>query len=171
MRTHQRWSQDAPMPGLSPETLAQAIHQIGVLIWLGSLFFVRLVVLPATKSEKDPLIRMRFRIEAYRHMFRSGWVGLLLVWGSGLWRLGIPNPSQLPLQVQVRVMGGAAVSMVVLQLFGYLRLFLNMELAVDEERLVWAAMNNFWMRKLIWLSLALGLAATIAGASRPHLFR
>ena len=150
------------MPAISPDTIVQALHQIGVLMWVGSLFFVRLVVLPASKKEKNPMIRMAFRMEAYRHLFRWGTLGLLLIWGSGLWRLGIPDLSQMPLSIQI--MTGAAAATLALHLLGYLALYLNMEIAVDEERLIRSAMNNFWLRKLIWANLFLGLAAAIAGS-------
>lgn len=156
------------MSGFTPDAIAHAVHQIGVLIWIGSLFFVRLVLLPATGTAKSPMIRMRLRLDAYRHMFRWGWVGLVLVWGSGLWGLKILDLAALPLHVQIMVAMAAA--MVLLHLLGYFAFFLNMDIAVDEERLIRAAKNNFWMRKLLWVNLVLGLGAAFLGASGAHLF-
>jgi len=154
------------MSGVTSEAIVHALHQIGVLIWIGSLFFVRLVLLPATGTAKDPMVRMRLRLRAYRRMFHWGWLGMLLVWGSGVWGLKVIGLSALPIHVQA--MAALAAVMVLLHLVGYFAFFLNMEVAVEEERLVHAAKNNYWMRKLLWLILILGLAAAFLGASGPY---
>jgi uncharacterized membrane protein len=156
------------MTGVPSDAIAHAVHQIGVLIWIGSLFFVRLVLLPATAATRAPMDRMSFRLAAYRRMFRWGWVSMLLVWGSGLWSLRAPELTKLPLHVEI--MAAIAGVMVLLHLVGFLVLYLNMEIAVQEERLIGAAKNNFWMRKLIWVNLILGLAAALLGASGGYLF-
>jgi hypothetical protein len=46
-----------------------------------------------------------------------------------------------------------------------------MEEAVDEGRLLKAAKNNFWLRKLILVNLLVGLVAATLGASGSHLLR
>ena len=91
---------------------------------------------------------------------------MLLVWGSGVWGLKVIGLSALPIHVQV--MAALAAVMVLLHLVAYFAFFLNMEVAVAEERLVHAAKNNYWMRKLLWLILVLGLAAAFLGASGAH---
>ena len=156
------------MSGVTPEAIVHALHQIGVLIWVGSLFFVRLILLPATGTAKAPMARMRLRLGVYKQMFRWGWLGVLLVWGSGIWGLKALELAALPIHVQVMV--GIAAVMVLLHLIGYFAFFLNMDIAVEEARLIRAAKNNYWMRKLLWLYLGLGLSAAILGASGAHLF-
>jgi uncharacterized membrane protein len=155
------------MSGVPLDAIATAAHQVGVLIWVGGLFFTRLVWLPATATLKAPMERMRLRFEAYKRLFLSGWVGMLLVWGSGLWRAGSLEVATLPIHVQV--MAGAALAMVLLYLIAFLALYLNLGVAIEEDRLIRAARNNFWLRKLIWANLILGLAAAVAGAAWPHL--
>jgi uncharacterized membrane protein len=149
------------------DTLALAIHQIGVLVWIGSLIFVRLILLPVTTTVKTPIVRMKVRLKAYQQLFRWGWVGSALVWIGGIWALRAFELAKLPLHVQV--MAAAAFVMVLLYLIGYIAFFLNMEVAVEEERLVRAAKNNFWLRKLLWIPLFLGLGAALFGVSGPHL--
>jgi uncharacterized membrane protein len=156
------------MSGVSPEAIVHAVHQIGAIVWIGSLFFVRLVLLPSTGALKRPMSRMRVRLQAYKRLFRWGWVGLLIVWGSGLWSLKIMEPAMLP--THVLMMAGMAAAMVLLHLVGFFAFYLNMAAAVEEDRLIRAAKNNYWMRKLIWINLLLGLAATVLGASGAYLF-
>jgi uncharacterized membrane protein len=157
------------MYGISTDAIAHAIHQLGALIWGGSLFFVRVIALPATSSIKAPMDRMRVRLAIYSRMFRWGWLGLLFFLGGGLWALRILGLTKWPLHVQL--MAGMAAAMVLLHLAGYLGLLLSMEVAVEQERLLHAAKNNFWIRKLIWVNLFLGLAAGILGAAGGYLFR
>lgn len=156
------------MSEVSADAIAHAVHQIGVLIWVGSLFFVRLILLPVTSTVKNHMVRMRLRLEAYKRMFRWGWVGLVLTLGSGLLLITSMESVSLPLHVQV--MASIAAIMFLLHLAGYLAFLLNMDVAVAEERLIGAAKNNFWIRKLIWVNLFLGLVAAILGAAGAHLF-
>jgi hypothetical protein len=77
-------------------------------------------------------------------------------------------PAMLP--THVLVMAAVAAVMVLLHLIGFFGFYLNMEAAVEEDRLIKAAKNNFWLRKLIWVLLFLGLAAAVLGASGAYLF-
>lgn len=155
------------MPTEPITAAAQALHEIGALIMVGSLFFLLFIVRPITRDALEVGERQVFFVIIYRYLFRWQWLALLFLWISGGWNahlVGITTPS---ITVQIMAAGGAAATL--LTLFAQTTCYFHLEEPVEDENWARAGRISSHVRKIMALNLFVCLILLLAGAIGPHL--
>lgn len=67
--------------------LTTAVHVISATIWVGSLIFMSLILVPALRSMRDPPLMSRLIQGVGRRYKRVGWISLALLLISGVMSL------------------------------------------------------------------------------------
>ena len=142
------------------------LHLLGVLIWVGGMFFAYMALRPAAAQLLDPPQRLTLWIAVFKRFFRWVWVAITLILASGLY--------------MVMLQGGfadAALHILLMALVGTLMIFIFAHVYFAPfKRLRRFALAQDWkaaagclaqIRVLIGINLSLGLLniliATLGG--------
>ena len=142
------------------------LHLLGVLIWVGGMFFAYMALRPAAAQLLEPPQRLTLWIGVFKRFFRWVWVAITLILASGLY--------------MVMLQGGfadAALHILLMALVGTLMIFIFAHVYFAPfKRLRRFALAQDWkaaagclaqIRVLIGINLSLGLLniliATLGG--------
>ncbi|MFO1206710.1 MAG: CopD family protein [Burkholderiales bacterium] len=143
--------------------IALLFHVLGIVVWVGGMFFAYLALRPAAALLLEPPQRLALWQDTLRRFFNWVWLAIAFVLGSGLWmffRMG--GFTGAPMYVHAMlVLGLTMMGIFVHVFFGPFRR-LTANVAAKEWKSAGAALNQIRVR--VALNLALGLL-TIAIAT------
>lgn len=148
--------------------LAILLHLLGVVVWIGGMFFAYLCLRPAV-SALEPPQRLQLWLGTLGRFFRWVWAAVAAVLGSGFYMLGvIAEAGRVPLHVHVML--GIGVLMTAIFAYVFFSPYAALRLAVAAQN--WkggaAALNR--IRVAVAVNLGLGLVNIVvatAGALAP----
>jgi uncharacterized membrane protein len=153
------------VPFPPPAAIADAVHQIGFVILLGSIFFLLFVLRPAARDLATGDERLMVYLRYYKHLFRWAWIALLLLWLSGTGKMLTLDIHNLP--PQVGLMAGAGAVTTVLTLLAHFAFYHQMDEAIFEQHWPRAARRGSRVRRVMALNLLIGLMLIVAGVAAP----
>jgi uncharacterized membrane protein len=141
----------------------KAVHLLGVVAWIGGMFFMQFCLRPAAAAVLEPPARIRLMHAAMRRFFDIVLVAALLVLASGAAMIGLASRDamrsgldfNMPLDWYVMIV----VFVVMLLLFSHIRLvlFRRLERAVPAEAWPEAAAAIAAIRSEVMINLVLGV--------------
>jgi len=136
--------------------IAVMLHVLGVVVWVGGMFFAYLALRPAAAKLLEPRQRLPLWSETLTRFFTWVWVSVALVLGSGFYMISvIAEEGRLPAYVHGMLYIGITMTLI----FGYVfsAPFTALKRAVAGEN--WpaggAALNQ--IRIAVAVNLTLGL--------------
>lgn len=153
------------MPTSQLGAIADALHQLGIVILIGGMFFLLLVLRPASRDMGTGEERLLVYSHFFKHLFRWLWFALLLLWVSGVGKIFLSGYHHLPLQV--RVMAGAGALMTLFTLLAHFAFYYQMDEAMAAEHLPRAAKRGSRVRKIMAVNLLIGLVVVVLGVFGP----
>lgn len=145
--------------------LLLTLHLLGVVVWVGGMFFAHMALRPAAAEVLEPPQRLPLMKRTLDGFFPWVWVAiaLILVSGYGI-LLGILGAGA---GIYVHVMHTFALIMVGVFSFIYFLPYRRMGRALQGGDLPEAGAQLAKIRRLIGVNLLLGLVTTIVGAAKP----
>ena len=152
------------MSPLQQLTLAVVAHNLGSIILVGSFLFLYLAYLPAVADVRTPVARMRLRLDGIALCFRWSWLGVLLVYSSGIWAAFVLlNPRAMPLHViWMTVLSGLLLVLLAVADLGLLRLARG---AMKRNEVRAARQLYGWLYGLALAVLLVAVCALLLGVS------
>ena len=139
--------------------IARLLHVLGVVIWVGGMFFAHLILRPSLVS-LEPASRLSVWRRVFARFFPWVWaaIGLLLASGLAMQGLGING-------LHVEIMEGLGVIMMLA--FGHLYFapWQRFRRAVDGSEFPAAAAQLNQIRRIVEFNLVLGLVVVVVGAT------
>ncbi len=148
--------------------LAQFFHQLGMLIWIGGMFFAHFALRPAANQLFEPPERLPLMLGVLQRFFPWVWTAIALLWSSGLWIfLGV---AQGKMGLWVHLMMGIGLLMTLIFSFIWFQPFRQLRAAVDQQN--WSAGGKALarIRQLIATNLTLGLLTVFIASAGPGFF-
>lgn len=144
------------------ESTLKFVHLVSVAVWIGGMFFAHFCLRPAAFELLVPAQRLPLMVGALGRFFRWVSLSIVLLWASGLLRLGQVGMANAPPAWHAMLAVGAVMTLI----FGYIAhgLFPKVRKAVQAQALPDAAAGLGRIRILVAVNLALGIA-TIAIAT------
>lgn len=150
----------------NPLPLALSVHILGIIVWVGGMFFAHQALRPAIAEVLEPPQRLSLWVATFKHFFLWVWIAIILVLISGLWMLSLQ--SKLPVFMQI--MSGLGVIMMLLFLHVFFAPYQKLKKAVSEQRWADGAKALAQIRVLVGINLSLGLiTAIVAMAGKFYL--
>jgi uncharacterized membrane protein len=143
-------------------TIGLAAHVVGAIIWVGGLFSA-LVLLPVRVASDS---EWRFWDAPGRRLFRWNWVGVALVFGSGLGMMLLALGGAAPLYV--RAMMALGVGAVAIFAYLFFMPWRRFQWAVAAADMAGAKRQMLRTRIFAGITLAFALIAAVIGASGRH---
>ncbi len=137
-------------------TFFKLIHLLGVVIWVGGMFFAYMVLRPAAVDTLQPPERLRLWNNVFQRFFNWVWsaVGAILVTGFYMiYQYG--GMAHVPPFVHVMLLLGLV--MTVIYVYVFFACYVPLSLNVAKERWQDAGAMLGRIRKLVAVNLILGL--------------
>ena len=141
--------------------IALLLHLLGVVVWVGGMFFAYMALRPVAASVLEPPQRLNLWAGVFAKFFPWVWLSIALILGSGLYMWMALGGMAAP--AYVFVMMGLGIVMMLIFAHVFFAAFKKLKRAVAEQ--AWpaggAALGQ--IRMLIGINLSIGLL-TIAVA-------
>ncbi|MDD5328390.1 MAG: CopD family protein [Sulfuricella sp.] len=143
--------------------IALLLHILGVVVWVGGMFFAYMVLRPVVADLLDPPLRLALWAAVFRRFFPWVWLSLALIMSSGLYMIMILG-GFAAVAWSVHLMFGIGLLMTFVFCFVYF---------VSYGKLVKVVAMHDWkqggavlatIRKLIGFNLSLGLVNIVVAA-------
>ena len=137
--------------------IAVLLHLLGVVVWVGGMFFAYMALRPAAAKLLDPPQRLPLWSATLARFFAWVWVAVALVLGSGFYMIGVlGHAAHIPLYIHVMLYVGLVMTLIFA--YVYFSPFAALRHAVAQK--AWpiggAALNQ--IRQAVAVNLTLGLA-------------
>lgn len=143
--------------------IAVFFHLLGVVVWVGGMFFAYLALRPAAARLLEPPQRLALWQDTLRRFFNWVWLAVVLVLASGLWMLfQIGGLGGAPAHVYVMLLLGLVMMAIFVHVFFVPFRRLTTHVGAKDWKAAGAALNE--IRQRVALNLVLGLL-TIAIAT------
>ncbi len=144
--------------------IAVFFHVLGVVVWVGGMFFAYMALRPAAALLLEPPQRLALWQETLRRFFNWVWLAVVFVLASGLWMFFlIGGFAGAPVHVHVMLLLGLTMMGVFVHVFFGPFRRLSTHVASKDWKAAGAALNQ--IRQRVALNLLLGLLTiTIATA-------
>lgn len=144
------------------------LHVLGIVIWVGGMFFAHQILRPVAADRLEPPLRLPLWVGVFRRFFPWVWACVAAILASGLVMIGLlGGMGGVPLYVHAML----GIGIVMMAIFAYV-------FFVPFGRLQRAVLNQDWkaggaslanIRQLVGINLTLGLV-TIAIATAGAMF-
>lgn len=138
------------------------VHLLALIVWIGGMTFVLFFLRPAVLALEPPL-RLRLMHDVLGRFFKAVLIAAVILLASGLWMIGrVAKESvqaglgfNMPLSWTIMTMLG----IVMIAIFGYIRLVLYKRLTLAVTASNWAAGGAAMasIRTWVGINLAIGL--------------
>ena len=148
--------------------IARLLHVLGVVVWVGGMFFAYMALRPVAASLLEPPQRLPLWQATLRRFFSWVWAAVALILASGLWMIHVLGGfGAVGPYVHVMLATGLAMMAIFAQVF--FAPFRRLTRFVDAKDWKAAGAALGQIRKLVGLNLILGLI-TVAVAILGRLF-
>ncbi len=145
--------------------IAIFLHTLGVVVWVGGMFFAYMVLRPVAADLLDPPLRLTLWVRVFSHFFPWVWLSLAFIMSSGLYMIMALGGFKA-VAWSVHLMFGIGLVMALVFCFVYFVSYgkLVKVVAVHDWKQGGVALAT--TRKLIGFNLSLGLInIVVAGIS------
>ncbi|MGA7978905.1 MAG: hypothetical protein WCA32_01600 [Chromatiaceae bacterium] len=146
---------------------ALALHQLGVIVWVGGMFFAHMALRPAAGELLSPPQRLPLLLRVFDRFFPWVWGSVTLLWASGLWILFSVFGGRAGFAIHL--MMGIAFVMTVLFAFLWGVPYKRLKVAVAASDWPVAGAHLATIRRVILTNLILGLGTAVLGAAGRYI--
>jgi uncharacterized membrane protein len=148
--------------------LSRWLHQLGVVVWVGGMFFAYMALRPAAGQVLPPPMRLPLWHGTLAKFFQWVWLSVGLILASGLHMTRAMGGGDAPLYAKLMLIVGVIMMIVFAHVFFAPFARLGRAVAAQDWPAGGAALGQ--IRMLVGINLILGLATvTIATAGRAIL--
>jgi uncharacterized membrane protein len=141
----------------NPLPIALSVHVLGIIIWVGGMFFAHQALRPAIAEVLKPPQRLSLWVATFKRFFVWVWIAIVLVLVSGLWMISLYP--QIP--IFMHIMLGLGIIMMLIFLHVFFAPYKKLKQAVAEERWADGAKALAQIRTLVGINLSIGLITTV----------
>jgi len=139
--------------------VALLLHLLGVVVWVGGMFFAYMALRPVAAAMLEPPQRLSLWAGVFGKFFPWVWLSIALILGSGLYMLMALGGASAPLYVLAMLVLGVVMMLIFAHVF--FAAYKKLKRAVAEQ--VWpaggAALGQ--IRMLIGINLSIGLITIV----------
>ncbi len=151
---------------LNPLPIALSAHILGIIVWVGGMFFAHQALRPAIVEVLEPPQRLQLWVATFKRFFLWVWIAIILVLVSGLWMFTLyPKPP-----IFMHIMLGLGLIMMLIFLHVFFAPYKKLKRAVVEERWEDGAKSLGQIRRLVGINLSLGLITAIIATAGKYYF-
>ena len=148
--------------------LARWLHMLGIVVWVGGMFFAYIVLRPAAVNALEPPHRLRLWVETLGRFFQWVWVSVAIILGTGVHMIMALGGVNAPLHARTMTILGVIMMMIFAHVAFAPYAQLRRAVAASDWPAGGAALGR--VRRLVGVNLVLGaitLTVAILGRLLP----
>lgn len=139
--------------------IALLLHLLGVVVWVGGMFFAYMALRPVAATVLEPPQRLSLWVGVFGKFFPWVWLSIALILGSGLYMLMALGGASAPLYVIAMLVLGVVMMLIFAHVF--FAAFKKLKRAVAEQAWPTGGTALAQIRMLIGINLSLGLITVV----------
>ena len=139
--------------------IALTVHLLGVIVWVGGMFFAHVVLRGAANKVLESQERLQLMLKVFDGFFPWVWLSVILILASGYWMLFFVYESETTLWLNVMSIAGTLMAAIFVFIYTIPYHQLNRALKTHDMPQAVAAITL--IRQLILTNLSLGLVITV----------
>lgn len=146
--------------------IAIMLHVLGVVVWVGGMFFAHQMLRPVAAELLEPPLRLALWVGVFRRFFPVVWVSVLMILSSGLYMIDLLGGFKA-VAFSIHAMFAIGLLMTLVYCFVYFVPYGKLVKAVAKQEWKQGGDALATIRKLIGFNLSLGMInILVAGMSR-----
>ncbi|MES9945394.1 CopD family protein [Candidatus Thiodiazotropha sp. CDECU1] len=147
-------------------SIAMTLHILGVIVWVGGMFFAHMVLRPALNDILEPPQRLPLLVRVFDGFFPWVWGAVLAILASGFWMLFTLYEESIGLWVGFMSVVGVVMSAIFVFIYAIPYQRIGTALKDDDKPKAVAAVGL--IRQLILVNLMLGLLVTVVAVAGKY---
>jgi len=139
--------------------VALLLHLLGVVVWVGGMFFAYMALRPVAATVLEPPQRLSLWAGVFGKFFPWVWLSIALILGSGLYLLMALGGASAPLYVLAMLVLGVVMMLIFAHVF--FAAFKKLKRAVAEQAWPAGGAALAQIRMLIGINLSIGLITIV----------
>lgn len=139
--------------------IALLLHLLGVVVWVGGMFFAYMALRPVAATVLEPPQRLSLWAGVFGKFFPWVWLSIALILGSGLYMLMALGGASAPLYVLAMLVLGVVMMLIFAHVF--FAAFKKLKRAVAEQAWPAGGVALGQIRMLIGINLSIGLITIV----------
>lgn len=142
--------------------LAQSLHNLSAVVWVGGMFFAYMALRPAAATLLEPPERLALWSGTFSRFFPWVWIALAVLLATGFWMMfnGFGGWKAPP---YVHLMLGLGIVMMLIYFHVYFAPYRRLRRAVESRDWPTGARALAQIRVLVGVNLAIGLVVIVVG--------
>ena len=141
--------------------IALLFHLLGVVVWVGGMFFAYMALRPVAADMLQPPQRLRLWVGVFGKFFLWVWLSIAMILSSGLYMLLLPLMKGTSVPLYTFAMLGLGIVMMLIFAHVFFAPYKRLKNAVDEQTWPQGAAALSQIRIMIGINLGLGLATVV----------
>lgn len=139
--------------------IAITLHLLGVIVWVGGMFFAHMVLRGAVSQSLEPQERLPLMQRVFDGFFSWVWLSVILIIASGYWMLFFVYTSEVTFWLGFMAVIGTLMAAIFVFIFAFPYQQLSSALKIHDMPKAVAAVAS--IRQLVLTNLILGLLITV----------
>jgi uncharacterized membrane protein len=139
-------------------SIAMTLHILGVIIWVGGMFFAHMVLRPALNDSLEGPQRLTLLLRVFDGFFPWVWGAVIAIMASGFWMLFTLYEENIGLWLGFMTAVGLLMSAIFVFIYAIPYHQIGVALKEDDKPKIVAAVSL--IRQLILINLSLGMLVT-----------
>lgn len=140
-------------------SMAMTLHILGVIIWVGGMFFAHMVLRPALNDSLEAPQRLSLLLRVFDGFFPWVWGAVIAIMASGFWMLFSVYAESIGFWLGFMSVAGVLMSAIFV--FIYAIPYHQAGVALNEDDKTKLAEAVGLIRRLILINLSLGILVTV----------
>jgi uncharacterized membrane protein len=140
-------------------SIALALHLLGVIVWVGGMFFAHVILRVVLNEMLEPQKRLPLLLRVFDRFFSWVWGAVIVILASGYWMLFSVYGEETAFWLSF--MSGGGTLMAAIFIFIYALPYHQLSVALKEQDMPRAVAAITLIRKLILINLTLGILITV----------
>ncbi|MES9815972.1 MAG: CopD family protein [Candidatus Thiodiazotropha sp.] len=140
-------------------SIAMTLHIIGVIIWVGGMFFAHMVLRPALNDSLEAPQRLSLLLRVFDGFFPWVWVAVIAIVASGFWMLFMFYEDNIGLWLGFMTVVGILMSAIFVFIYAIPYQQIGVARKEDDKPKLVEAVSL--IRQLILINLTFGILVTV----------
>jgi uncharacterized membrane protein len=145
---------------------AVTLHLLGVIVWVGGMFFAHMVLRHALNKALEPQDRLPLMLQVFDRFFPWVWLSVVLILASGYWMLFIVYANETSYWLGFMSIAGTLMALIFV--FIYVIPYQQLSGALKSHDMPRAIAAVRLIRQLILTNLLLGLLIVVVSLLGKH---
>ena len=146
-------------------SLANTLHLVSAVVWVGGMFFAYMALRPVAASLLEPPERLTLWSQTFGKFFPWVWIAVILLPLTGYWMIFSVFGGMAGTPLYVHIMNGLGIIMILIYMHVFFAPYRRLKQAVANQDWPMGGKKLGQIRMLVGINLTLGLIVIVVASA------